>query len=175
MRSSSTGSSALPGAARRRAKSSEELLARVGDLVESEGRLMPGALRALDLTSEHGPVALASSTPVALIERCLRHFELADRFASIHSAQFEPYGKPHPAVFLSAASSLGVRPDSLSGLRGFVGRRARGQGGQHVRRRGAHARGPRGPRLRRSPTSSSTRSKSCRPGGWTSSSSRASW
>jgi len=104
---------------------SEELLARVGDLVESEGRLMPGALRAVDLTSEHGPVALASSTPVALIERCLRHFELADRFASIHSAQFEPYGKPHPAVFLSAASSLGVRPtrclvfeDSSAGVLG---------------------------------------------------------
>ena len=28
----------------------------------------------------------------------------------MHSAEFEPYGKPHPGVFLSAASSLGVRP-----------------------------------------------------------------
>ena len=33
-----------------------------------------------------------------------------DRFASIHSAEFEPYGKPHPGVFLTAASSLGVAP-----------------------------------------------------------------
>lgn len=89
---------------------SDELLTRVGDLVESEGRLMPGALRAIDLASERGPVALASSTPLALIERCLHHFNLTDRFASIHSAQFEPYGKPHPGVFLTAASSLGVRP-----------------------------------------------------------------
>ena len=71
---------------------------------------MPGALRAIDLASERGPVALASSTPVALIARCLDHFNLADRFASIHSAQFEPYGKPHPGVFLTAAASLGVRP-----------------------------------------------------------------
>ena len=89
---------------------SDALLARVGDLVESEGRLMPGAVRALDLANAHGPVALASSTPVALIERCLNHFDLADRFVSIHSAQFEPYGKPHPGVFLSAATSLGVKP-----------------------------------------------------------------
>jgi sugar-phosphatase len=89
---------------------SEELLTRVGDLVEAEGRLMPGALRAIDLAGERGPIALASSTPVALIARCLNHFDLADRFASIHSAQFEPYGKPHPGVFLTAAASLGVRP-----------------------------------------------------------------
>jgi len=86
------------------------LLARVGELVESEGRLMPGATRALDLASDRGPIALASSTPLVLIERCLQHFDLATRFASVHSAQFEPYGKPHPGVFLTAASSLNVDP-----------------------------------------------------------------
>jgi mannitol-1-/sugar-/sorbitol-6-/2-deoxyglucose-6-phosphatase len=86
------------------------LLARVGDLVESEGRLLPGAERALDLTGERGPLALASSTPMALIVRCLKHFGLVDRFVSIHSAEFEPYGKPHPGVFLSAALSLSVAP-----------------------------------------------------------------
>ncbi|HXC18609.1 MAG TPA: hexitol phosphatase HxpB [Acidimicrobiales bacterium] len=88
----------------------EMLLQRVGSLVESEGRLLPGALRAVDLTSDRGPVALASSTPLALIHRCLEHFDLTTRFASIHSAEFEPYGKPHPGVFLTAASSLGIEP-----------------------------------------------------------------
>ncbi len=86
------------------------LLARVGDLVETEGRLLPGATRALDLTGARGPLALASSTPMALIVRCLKHFELFDRFAAIRSAEFEEYGKPHPGVFLSAAVSLGVAP-----------------------------------------------------------------
>jgi HAD superfamily hydrolase (TIGR01509 family) len=90
----------------------ELLLERVGSLVETEGRLLPGALRAIDLTAERGPIALASSTPMALILRCLEYFGLADRFASVHSAEFEPYGKPHPGVFLSAASSLGVEPSS---------------------------------------------------------------
>ena len=88
----------------------QALLARVGDLVESEGRLLPGALRALDLTGALGPLALASSTPTPLIIRCLEHFGLLDRFAAIHSADVEPYGKPHPGVFLSAASSLNVAP-----------------------------------------------------------------
>ena len=86
------------------------LLNRVGDLVEDEGRLMPGALRALDLASERGPIALASSTPLALIGRCLRHFGLDHRFASVHSAEFEPYGKPHPGVFLTAATALAIEP-----------------------------------------------------------------
>lgn len=88
------------------------LLARVGELVETEGRLLPGATRALDLTGERGPLALASSTPMALIVRCLKHFGLLDRFAAIHSAEFEEFGKPHPGVFLSAASSLAVAPNA---------------------------------------------------------------
>lgn len=87
-----------------------ELLHRVGSLVEDEGRLLPGAIRALDLASERGPIALASSTPASLIKRCLDHFNLSPRFATVHSAEFEPYGKPHPGVFLSAAASLGVDP-----------------------------------------------------------------
>jgi sugar-phosphatase len=87
------------------------LLARVGELVEAKGRLLPGAVRAIELTSARGPVALASSTPLFLIERCLAHFGLNDRFVSLHSAEFEPFGKPHPGVFLTAAASLGVAPD----------------------------------------------------------------
>lgn len=88
----------------------DQLLARVGDLVETEGTLLPGATRALDLTGERGPLALASSTPMALIVRCLKHFGLLERFETIHSAEFEDYGKPHPGVFLSAALSLGIAP-----------------------------------------------------------------
>ena len=84
------------------------LLERVGELVEREGRLLPGAVRSLDLTSVRGPIALASSTPLTLIYRCLDHFGLRGRFQSVHSAEFEPYGKPHPGVFLSAAASLDV-------------------------------------------------------------------
>ena len=86
------------------------ILSRVGDLVESEGVLMSGALRALDVAAARGPIALASSTPMALIERCLDHFSLRSHFRSLHSAEIEPYGKPHPGVFLSAARALETDP-----------------------------------------------------------------
>jgi HAD superfamily hydrolase (TIGR01509 family) len=88
------------------------LVERVGQLVETEGRLMTGALRAIDLAAARGPVGLASSTPLALIYRCLEHFGLRDQFATVNSAQFEVFGKPHPAVFLSAATALGVTAPS---------------------------------------------------------------
>lgn len=85
-----------------------KILDRVGALVESKGRLMPGALRALDLTAARGPVGLASSTPTALIERSLAHFGLRARFSVVASAADEAAGKPDPAVFLTAARRLGV-------------------------------------------------------------------
>jgi len=90
----------------------EMILQAVGDLVESEGVMMPGALRAIALASERGPIAVASSTPMPLIMRCLENFDLLDLFQSIHSADIEPYGKPHPGVFLTAAKALGAAPTS---------------------------------------------------------------
>lgn len=97
-----------PWRGRRLEDVSDALLARVGELIESEGRLLPGATRAISLARERGPVALASSTPRPLIERSLRHFGLWELFASVHSADVEPFGKPHPGVFLSAAAALGL-------------------------------------------------------------------
>ncbi len=87
-----------------------QVLARVGELVETNGRLLPGALRAIDLAAARGAVGLASSTPTELIARCLNHFSLTDRFTVIASAADEAYGKPHPAVFLTAAAALGIEP-----------------------------------------------------------------
>jgi HAD superfamily hydrolase (TIGR01509 family) len=84
------------------------LLERVAELVETRGRLLAGVERALELTAARGPLALASSTPLATVERLLGHFGLREHFAVVRSAQFEPFGKPHPAVFLSAAAALGV-------------------------------------------------------------------
>jgi sugar-phosphatase len=85
---------------------------RVIELVTSRGRLLPGVAGALDLCRAHGlPLAVASSSQYRLIHHVLDHFGLAGEFDLVHSAEDEPYGKPHPGVFLTTADRLGVAPD----------------------------------------------------------------
>lgn len=84
---------------------------RVIDLILTTGSLKPGAIGAIDLCAARGwRLAVASSSEYRLIDAALEHFALRDRFALIHSAEDEEYGKPHPAVFLTAASKLGAPP-----------------------------------------------------------------
>ena len=84
----------------------------VSDLVVAKGTLQPGVGHVLALCRGHDlPLAVASSTEYRLIDVVLGHFGLAEEFEVIHSAEEEPFGKPHPGVFLSAAAKLGVPPD----------------------------------------------------------------
>lgn len=88
-----------------------EVVDRVIELVTTEGCLQPGARRAIALCRAHGTsLAVASSSEYRLISRVLDHFDLAGEFSVVRSAEDERYGKPHPAVFLSAAAALGVAP-----------------------------------------------------------------
>lgn len=81
------------------------------DLVTERGELASGAKGALTKIADLGwPVALATSSEHRLIKAVLDRFDLHGRFDAIHSAEDEEYGKPHPAVFLSAAGTLGVTP-----------------------------------------------------------------
>ena len=84
---------------------------RVIDLILTKGALKPGAVGAIDLCGGRGwPLAVASSSEYRLIDAALSHFGLREHFALIHSAEDEEYGKPHPAVYLTAASKLGAAP-----------------------------------------------------------------
>ncbi|HEY3843910.1 MAG TPA: hexitol phosphatase HxpB [Acidimicrobiales bacterium] len=84
---------------------------RVIDLVRLKGELKPGAEHAIAMCVERGlPLAVASSSQYRLIDMALDHFSLRRYFDLIHSAEDEPYGKPHPAVFLTAAAKLGSPP-----------------------------------------------------------------
>jgi sugar-phosphatase len=85
---------------------------RVMDLVVERGRLQPGVADALGLCRAHDlPLAVASSSEYRLIHHVLDHFGLSKEFVLVHSAEDEPYGKPHPGVFLTTADRLGVAPD----------------------------------------------------------------
>lgn len=89
----------------------DRLLRRVTELIAERAEPLPGLDDLLDRLDRHGvPVALASSSPLVLIEAVLDRFGVADRLAAVHSAEGEPYGKPHPAVYLTTAEQLGVDP-----------------------------------------------------------------
>ena len=84
---------------------------RVIDLLLKKGELKPGAEHAIALCVDRGlSLAVASSSEYRLIELALDHFGLRRHFEVIHSAEDEEYGKPHPAVFLTTAATLGVLP-----------------------------------------------------------------
>ena len=84
---------------------------RVIALVLEKGVLKPGAEHAIAMCADRGlALAVASSSEYRLIESALAHFDLRRHFALVHSAEDEPYGKPHPGVFLTTAEKLGVEP-----------------------------------------------------------------
>jgi mannitol-1-/sugar-/sorbitol-6-/2-deoxyglucose-6-phosphatase len=84
---------------------------RVIALLLAKGELKAGAEHAIAMCADRGlPLAVASSSQYRLIEVALDHFGLRHHFVLIHSAQDEPYGKPHPAVFITTAQLLGVAP-----------------------------------------------------------------
>ncbi|NMG11475.1 hexitol phosphatase HxpB [Brasilonema sp. UFV-L1] len=102
----------------------ERLVSRVSELVVTVGQPMPGAIEVVQLCRQmHLPLALATSSPMSLIESVLNKLGLQDAFDAINSAQIEEYGKPHPAVYLTSAHRLGVHPtkcvafeDSIRGI-----------------------------------------------------------
>lgn len=90
-----------------------EVLASVEALVVERAALRPGARRALVQCRRRGlALALASSSHRHYISVALERCGLAGDFDVVRSAQDEPYGKPHPGVFLSAAAELDVAPTS---------------------------------------------------------------
>jgi HAD superfamily hydrolase (TIGR01509 family) len=108
-----------------RAALAEDILSSVTALIHAHGEILPGVRNILDsLRSQGLRLALASSSPRSLIDAVLEKLDISAYFEVIHSATDEPHGKPHPAVYLSTAESLGLRPhrclafeDSLAGVR----------------------------------------------------------
>jgi len=85
--------------------------ARVAELVEAEGRPMPGALAVVDLCRDRSiPMAVCSGSYAVVIEAALDRLGLSSSMAAWHSAEWEPLGKPHPGAYLSTAAKLGVDP-----------------------------------------------------------------
>lgn len=98
--------------------------ARMVELIETQGEGMEGIERLLTFYCQTGHrIALATSSSHIIIDAVLTRLGLWGYFDVICSADDEPYGKPHPAVYFSAlrqlslpAASCTVIEDSLNGF-----------------------------------------------------------
>jgi HAD superfamily hydrolase (TIGR01509 family) len=103
---------------------SDQIIDEVVQLVKSKGKLMPGVDHAIQVCKQASlPIAIASSSPARLIDAVVDQLKIREHFNHIYSAQFEPFGKPHPGVFIKVAQHFKVAPsnclvfeDSLSGV-----------------------------------------------------------
>lgn len=101
-----------------------DILDKMVELITAEGQALPGVSSSLAFWQGKGMrLALASSSATRLIEAVLDRLGIRAYFEVIHSAEHEPFGKPHPAVYISAAQKLGVPPteclaieDSVNGV-----------------------------------------------------------
>jgi sugar-phosphatase len=82
-------------------------------LIDKEGKEMEGTDYIISYFNKTGlKIALASSSPVRMINFILNKFKIKDRFEVIHSGEFEKCGKPDPAIYLTTAGKLGINPES---------------------------------------------------------------
>lgn len=82
--------------------------------VKSEGQMRPGVKQAIDVCKRaHLPLAIASSSSNKIIDAVLETLQLGEDFDYIYSAEHEPFGKPHPGVFITTAGMLGVSPHDI--------------------------------------------------------------
>jgi sugar-phosphatase len=85
---------------------------------------LPGVLDSLSYVKEKKyACALASSSSMRLIEAVMARLNIRDYFDLLYSAESEPFGKPHPGIFITAAKILGSDPkhclvieDSVNGV-----------------------------------------------------------
>lgn len=91
----------------------EEILDDVIGLIEERGKPMSGIIEAISFPKQQSlPIALASSSPMRVIDAIVDKLGIRSQFKALFSAEYEPYGKPHPAVFLTTAKEIGIRPES---------------------------------------------------------------
>lgn len=101
-----------------------ELIDNVIDLIAAQGNAKSGVRESIDRFRGSGvKIALASSSPYRIIDAALDRLGIRGEFELIYSAQDEPYGKPHPGVYITTAQKLGIAPtrclaieDSLNGV-----------------------------------------------------------
>lgn len=102
----------------------EAIICCMEELLAEKAIALPGVVESLNYVKEKGfKTALASSSSMRLIEVVVNKLNINTYFDLLYSAENEPFGKPHPGIFISAAKRLGsatneclVVEDSINGV-----------------------------------------------------------
>jgi len=102
----------------------QQVIDRVGELIDLQGQIMPGVEKTLAYFKAAGyKIGLATNSPDTLIFKVLKKLNIEWYFDAILSAEFVDKGKPSPDIYIKIASILLVNPsrcvvfeDSYSGL-----------------------------------------------------------
>jgi mannitol-1-/sugar-/sorbitol-6-/2-deoxyglucose-6-phosphatase len=106
----------------------DELVDRLMAVIDTEIKPQPGAHELVDyVVRQNIPRAIASSSPIEVIDATLATQGWQDAFTILCTADDEEYGKPAPDVYLTAARQLGIDPvhclaleDSPNGARAAI-------------------------------------------------------
>lgn len=113
---------------RNRAEVADAITHGAHERIGRDAEPMPGAVEILRFfQSQNIPLAIASASPLSLIELVIDRLAIRDYFRLWHSATLEARNKPAPDVYLGTARRLGVAPtdclafeDSGTGLASAV-------------------------------------------------------
>lgn len=103
----------------------QKVISKVIEYIQSEDCTMSGVQEFIkNLKTKNYKIGLATNAPLQVADAVLEKLQIRNLFDTVHSSEFELYGKPHPAVYLTSAKDLGISPeyciaieDSRSGLR----------------------------------------------------------
>lgn len=94
----------------------DELLVAVSGRIQTHAQVMPGAAELVGELRDRGvPVAVASNSPLPIVELALTRGGLADSFDVVVSADHVQHPKPAPDLYLLACSRLGVASSAAIG------------------------------------------------------------
>ena len=102
----------------------DAIVQRMIELLTARATPLPGVVESLEFfSSKNLKIGLATSSYKVLIDCILDTLQIRHFFQTVHSAEYELFGKPHPAVYLTAAKNLELDPrrclvieDSLNGI-----------------------------------------------------------
>ena len=105
-----------------------KIIERMRSMIQADAEPIAGVHESIAAATANGwRLALASSSPMILVDAVLDRFNLQETFEVVRSAEVEEFGKPHPAVYQSAIRALALEPadciaieDSANGVASAV-------------------------------------------------------